>query len=56
LDERPEVVINVQRTQAFILARSVIFEALEPYPEVRAEISRRLRLLADTGIDPGKAS
>lgn len=53
LDERPAVSVNVQQSQASILARSVIFEALEPYPEVRAEISHRLRVLADTGTDPG---
>jgi hypothetical protein len=49
LDDRPEVVINVQQSAAFIAVRSVIFEVLEPHPEIRAEISRRLRVLAESG-------
>jgi hypothetical protein len=47
LDDRPQVTVNVMQTTAFIAVRSVIFEELEAYPEVRANISRRLRLLAD---------
>lgn len=46
LDDRREVVINVQQSAAFIAVRAVIFEVLEPHPEIRAEISRRLRVLA----------
>jgi hypothetical protein len=49
LDERPQVTVNIQQTAAFIAVRSVIFEALEDYPEVRAEISRKLRVLAESG-------
>jgi hypothetical protein len=49
LDDRPQVTVNIQQTAAFIAVRSVIFEALEDYPEVRAEISRKLRVLAESG-------
>jgi len=51
--EKPVVVINVQQSQEFILVRGVIFSELEDYPEVRTRISKRLRVLADTGTDPG---
>jgi hypothetical protein len=51
LDERPEVVVNIQQSAAFIAVRNVIFEELEDLPERRARISQRLRVLADTGID-----
>jgi hypothetical protein len=47
LDERTQVtVVNVMQSPAFIAARSVIFEELEDYPEVRHNISVRLRALA----------
>jgi hypothetical protein len=48
LDERPQVTVNVMQTKAFIDARTIIFEELEPYPDVRSAISRRLRALADS--------
>lgn len=47
LDERPQVTVNIQQTAAFIAVRSVVFEELEEFPEVRKRISARLRLLAD---------
>jgi hypothetical protein len=50
LDEKPEVVVNIQQSAPYIAVRNVIFEVLEPHPEIRAEISRRLRLLADNAI------
>jgi hypothetical protein len=34
-----------------LAVRTIIFEALEPHPEIRSEISRRLRLLAEKGED-----
>ncbi len=56
LDERPQLTVNIQQTAAFIAVRTVIFEALENYPEVRSEISRKLRLLANNAEASGKAS
>ena len=53
LDDRPEVVINIQQSAEYIAVRNVIFAELEDYPEVRANISKRLRVLATTGTDPG---
>lgn len=53
LDDKPEVVINIQQSAAFIAARNVIFEELEPYPEVRSAISRRLRALATEAEESG---
>jgi hypothetical protein len=55
LDDRPQVTVNIQQSAAFIAVRSVIFEVLEPHPQLRAEISRRLRVLADSS-DTGGAS
>jgi hypothetical protein len=49
LDERPQVTINFMQTPTYIAVRNVIFEVLEPHPEIRAEISRRLRVLAESG-------
>jgi hypothetical protein len=51
LDDRPEVVVNIQSSPVWIAIRSVVFSVLEPHPELRAEISRRLRVLADDSED-----
>jgi hypothetical protein len=56
LDEKPEVTINVMQTQEFIAARTIIFDELEDYSEIRKLISYRLRGLANTGHDPGHAA
>ena len=47
LDDRPQGTVNIQQSAAFIAVRSVIFEVVEQHPELRREISRRLRALAD---------
>lgn len=51
LDDRPTVAVNIQQSTEYIAVRNVIFEALEPYPELRSEISRKLRLLAREALD-----
>ena len=33
----------------YLAVRDVIFSVLEPHPDLRTEISRRLRLLAESG-------
>ncbi len=48
LDERPVVAINIQSSPVWVAIRSTVFEVLEPHPQLRAEISRRLRVLADS--------
>ena len=45
LDERPQVTVNLHQTQEWIELRTVIFEVLAPYPDARARLSNRLRLL-----------
>jgi predicted nucleotidyltransferase len=47
LDERTQVtVLNVMQSPAFVFARTIIFEELEDYPDVRHNISVRLRAAA----------
>jgi len=45
--------VNIQQSASYIAVRNVIFEVLEPHPEIRAEISRRLRLLAREAEESG---
>jgi hypothetical protein len=45
LDDRPQVTVNLQQTQEWIELRTVIFEVLQPYPEIRTRLSNRLRVL-----------
>lgn len=51
LDEAPKVVVNFMQTKLYIEVRSILFEELEDYPQVRKRISQRLRVLADSGQD-----
>lgn len=53
LDDRPQITFNYLQHPSYVAVRTIIFEALEPYPEVRREISLKLRALADTASDPG---
>lgn len=55
LDERPAVTVNVQQSSEYITVRNIFFEEAEDYPELRTRISKRLRVLASTGTDPGPA-
>jgi hypothetical protein len=43
LDERPQVVVNIMQSPEYVNARSIIFMALEPYPELRRAIAMALR-------------
>jgi hypothetical protein len=56
LDQRPAVTVNVQQSSEYITVRNIFFEEAEDYPELRTRISRRLRVLADTGVDPGAST
>jgi hypothetical protein len=46
LDERPQIAINIQATPEWVNIRSIIFMALDPFPELRHAISRALHQFA----------
>jgi hypothetical protein len=44
-NDTPTVVVNLATMPEYVAARTAIFDALRPYPEVRAVVSGRLHQL-----------